>query len=86
MRFCVRVPVLSEQMVVALPMVSQAAKWRIKLLSASIFMVEYAREMVTARGSPSGTATTYMKKRKNNKKERMIIICSSRCAEVGWAE
>mmetsp|Transcript_160839 Transcript_160839/g.390720 ORF Transcript_160839/g.390720 Transcript_160839/m.390720 type:complete len:257 (-) Transcript_160839:527-1297(-) len=56
--FFVSVPVLSEQMLVALPMVSQAASTRMKLLSASIFRVEYAREMVTASGSPSGTATT----------------------------
>jgi hypothetical protein len=39
-RFCVRVPVLSEQMLVALPMVSQAASTRMRLLSSIIFCVE----------------------------------------------
>ena len=33
----VRVPVLSEQMVVALPIVSQASRWRTRLLSLIIF-------------------------------------------------
>lgn len=37
MRLVVRVPVLSEQMVVAFPMVSQASKCRTKLLSFIIF-------------------------------------------------
>mmetsp|Transcript_41382 Transcript_41382/g.129583 ORF Transcript_41382/g.129583 Transcript_41382/m.129583 type:complete len:282 (-) Transcript_41382:557-1402(-) len=60
MRFCVSVPVLSEQMLVALPMVSQAASWRMRLLSFIIFVVLYARLMVTASGRPSGTATTTM--------------------------
>ena len=50
MRFSVRVPVLSLQMSVALPMVSHAASTRIRLLSFNILRVEYAREMVTARG------------------------------------
>ena len=36
-RLVVSVPVLSEQIVVALPIVSQASKWRTKLLSAIIF-------------------------------------------------
>jgi hypothetical protein len=58
MRFSVNVPVLSEQMSVALPIVSHAANTRIKLLSFNIFRVEYAREMVTAKGRPSGIATT----------------------------
>ena len=35
--FVVRVPVLSEQMVVALPIVSQASRWRTRLLSLIIF-------------------------------------------------
>ena len=60
MRFSVKVPVLSEQMVVALPMVSHAAKMRMKHLSAYIFLVEYAKAMVTANGRPSGMATTTM--------------------------
>jgi hypothetical protein len=58
MRFSVNVPVLSEQMSVALPIVSHAANTRIKLLSFNILRVEYAREMVTAKGRPSGMATT----------------------------
>ena len=33
----VRVPVLSEQIEVAFPMVSQASRWRTKLLSCIIF-------------------------------------------------
>jgi hypothetical protein len=56
--FVVRVPVLSVQMVVADPIVSQAARWRTKDLSAIILRIEYASVRVTANGSPSGTATT----------------------------
>lgn len=37
MRLVVRVPVLSEQMAVALPMVSHASRWRTRLLSFIIF-------------------------------------------------
>ena len=58
MLLVVRVPVLSEHMVVAAPMVSHEFKFRTKLLSSIIFLTENAREMVTARGSPSGMATT----------------------------
>ena len=50
--FSVRVPVLSEQMAVAPPMVSQAAMTRTKLLSFIIFFMLYAKEMVTAKGKP----------------------------------
>ena len=53
-------PVLSEQMAVAPPMVSHAARWRTKLLSRIIFFMLYASEMVTASGRPSGMATTMM--------------------------
>mmetsp|Transcript_8941 Transcript_8941/g.29394 ORF Transcript_8941/g.29394 Transcript_8941/m.29394 type:complete len:257 (-) Transcript_8941:1175-1945(-) len=60
MRFSVRVPVLSLQICVAPPIVSHAAKKRTRLLSLIIFFMEYANEMVTASGSPSGTATTTM--------------------------
>lgn len=60
MRPSVRVPVLSEQMLVAFPIVSQAARTRMKFCSSSICLVEYASEMVTANGRPSGTATTTM--------------------------
>lgn len=55
-----KVPVLSEQMVVALPMVSQARSMRTRLFSLSKRVVANARASVTARGSPSGTATTMM--------------------------
>ena len=50
MRFSVSVPVLSEQMSVALPIVSHAASTRIRFWSFNIFRVEYASEMVTASG------------------------------------
>lgn len=53
----VSVPVLSEQMAVAFPIVSHASKCRTKLLSFIIFLTEYASDRVTASGSPSGTAT-----------------------------
>ena len=56
----VSVPVLSLQIVVAPPIVSQASSTLTKLLSFIIFIMEYASEMVTARGRPSGTATTMM--------------------------
>ena len=49
-RFSVSVPVLSLQMSVALPMVSQAASTRIKFWSFSILRVEYASVIVTASG------------------------------------
>mmetsp|Transcript_11064 Transcript_11064/g.26865 ORF Transcript_11064/g.26865 Transcript_11064/m.26865 type:complete len:259 (-) Transcript_11064:825-1601(-) len=54
----VRVPVLSEQIVVADPMVSQAEEVLTMFMSDIIFVTEKARAMVTASGRPSGTATT----------------------------
>lgn len=51
------VPVLSEQMVVALPIVSQARSTRTRLFSFSSLVVAKARASVTASGNPSGTAT-----------------------------
>mmetsp|Transcript_10095 Transcript_10095/g.25249 ORF Transcript_10095/g.25249 Transcript_10095/m.25249 type:complete len:257 (-) Transcript_10095:515-1285(-) len=60
MRLVVSVPVLSLQMVVALPMVSHASRCFTRLLSSCIFCTENARESVTASGRPSGTATTRM--------------------------
>mmetsp|Transcript_18102 Transcript_18102/g.45570 ORF Transcript_18102/g.45570 Transcript_18102/m.45570 type:complete len:242 (-) Transcript_18102:610-1335(-) len=60
MRFSVSVPVLSEQMAVAPPMVSHADSTRTKLLSFIIFFMEYASVSVTARGRPSGMDTTVM--------------------------
>ena len=56
--FSVKVPVLSEQIVVAFPITSHALRWRTRLLSFSILVVAKARAKVTASGSPSGTATT----------------------------
>mmetsp|Transcript_24053 Transcript_24053/g.60441 ORF Transcript_24053/g.60441 Transcript_24053/m.60441 type:complete len:210 (-) Transcript_24053:1344-1973(-) len=56
----VRVPVLSLQIVVADPMVSHADRCRTRFWSLSIFLTLKARAMVTARGRPSGTATTKM--------------------------
>jgi hypothetical protein len=54
----VRVPVLSEQILLAPPIVSQAYIFLTKLLSSSIFFTENASESVTESGSPSGMATT----------------------------
>eukprot|EP00897_Mesotaenium_endlicherianum_P006364 jgi/Mesen1/5756/ME000292S04843 len=56
----VSVPVLSLQMVVADPMVSHAASLRTRALSAIMRFMAKASVSVTARGSPSGTATTMM--------------------------
>ena len=54
----VKVPVLSEQMLFAPPMVSQASMRLTKFWSFNIFLTEKAKERVTERGSPSGMATT----------------------------
>lgn len=51
-------PVLSEQILLAPPIVSQAAIFLTKLLSTNIFLTEKAKDKVTARGRPSGIATT----------------------------
>lgn len=56
--FMVRVPVLSEQIVLAPPIISHEASLFTKFLSRSIFFTEYANEIMTASGNPSGTATT----------------------------
>ena len=56
--FKVRVPVLSEQMWVAPPMVSEEANFLTRLLSFFMAALEKLSEMVTARGRPSGIATT----------------------------
>ena len=56
--FWVSVPVLSEQMVVAFPIVSQDRSKRTRLLSFNMRVVAKASASVTARGRPSGTATT----------------------------
>lgn len=57
-KFLVSVPVLSEQMLSAPPMVSQACKYLTKLFYYFIFPTLYANAIVTARGNPYGTATT----------------------------
>ena len=54
----VSVPVLSVQITVAAPMVSQACILRTRLLEAVILRMLYARLKVTLIASPSGTATT----------------------------
>lgn len=56
--FIVRVPVLSEQIVFAPPIVSHASIFLTRLLSKSIFFTENARDNVTDKGSPYGMATT----------------------------
>ncbi len=58
--FCVSVPVLSEQMTVADPIVSVATSWRTRALARVIFRMARASDTVTLIGSPSGTATTTM--------------------------
>jgi hypothetical protein len=47
-------------MAVALPIVSQARRILTRLFSFSIFVVAKASASVTAKGRPSGTATTIM--------------------------
>jgi hypothetical protein len=47
-------------MLFAPPMISQDDIFFTKLLSISIFEIEYAKEIMTAKGRPSGTATTIM--------------------------
>lgn len=56
--FMVKVPVLSEQMLLAPPIVSQASIFLTKFWSLSIFLTEKANDKVTANGNPSGMATT----------------------------
>ena len=58
MIFIVNVPVLSEQMLLAPPIVSHASIFRTRFSSTSIFFTENARDNVTAKGKPSGIATT----------------------------
>ena len=56
--FCVRVPVLSVQITVTAPIVSQACNFLTRLLLFNILLMFRARASVTAIGSPSGTAIT----------------------------
>ena len=58
MRFSVRVPVLSVQMQVTAPMVSEACSLRTRLLLLSMRRMLRASDRVTAMGRPSGTAMT----------------------------
>ncbi len=60
MRFSVRVPVLSEQMVVTEPSVSTAGNFRISALRFNIRCAPMASAIVTTAGKPSGTAATAM--------------------------
>ena len=54
----VRVPVLSVQTLLTLPIASDLSKCLTKLCSFFILSTEKAKAMVTAIGSPSGIATT----------------------------
>ena len=56
--FWVSVPVLSVQITVVAPIVSQACILRTRLLVAIILRMLYAKLRVTLIGKPSGTATT----------------------------
>ena len=58
MRFCVSVPVLSEQMVVTEPSVSTAGRRRISAFCFTMRAAPSASEMVTTAGSASGMAAT----------------------------
>lgn len=57
-RFCVKVPVLSEQMTLALPSVSTAGIRRTIPRFAAIRRTPMANTMVTTAGRPSGIAAT----------------------------
>ena len=57
-QFFVRVPVLSVQIVSAPPIDSEEASLRTQFFSLFIFITENAKEIVTARGRPSGIAIT----------------------------
>ena len=58
MRFCVSVPVLSEQITDTLPSPSTACKWRMMAFSFAIFRVPKDSTMVTLELSASGMAAT----------------------------
>ena len=58
MRFCVKVPVLSEQMTEALPNVSTAGSLRIIAFFLAMRCTPMERTMVTIAGNPSGIAET----------------------------
>ena len=56
--FSVRVPVLSEQIILIQPIVSQAIIFLTSAFSRDIFIILSASETATIVGSPSGTAAT----------------------------
>ena len=58
MRFCVSVPVLSEQMTVVLPSVSTEGRLRTMAFCLANFCTPRASTMVDTAGSPSGMAAT----------------------------
>jgi len=49
---------LSEQIAFAPPIISQDFSYLTKFLSYNFFLTEYAKDKVTAKGRPSGMATT----------------------------
>ena len=57
-RFSVNVPVLSVQMTVTAPIVSEACSFLTRLFDLSMRLMFSAKASVTAMGSPSGTAIT----------------------------
>ena len=56
--FCVRVPVLSEQIICAHPRVSTAVSFRITAFLFAIFVTPIERTIVTTAARPSGIAAT----------------------------
>ena len=58
MRLAVSVPVLSVQITVTAPMVSEACNLRTRLFDLSMRRILRASAKVIAMGSPSGTAIT----------------------------
>ena len=57
-RFSVRVPVLSEQITLMQPIVSQAIIFLTSVFCFDILMIVIASDTATMVGSPSGTAAT----------------------------